>query len=168
MAGPSTAGKRPAKAAPTSQAQKQRGSKQWRPSEADYASKPPNKFKPRPEETQLGDPIYRSPSKAKRRYKPGTVALREIRKYQSNTKLLVAKLPFARVCREIGQTCRPQGAEFRWQSHALQALQEAAEAYLVYLFEDANLCAIHAKRVTLMRKDIILARRIRGIQGGLG
>ena len=63
---------------------------------------------------------------------------------------------------------RPHGKDFRWQSHALQALQEAAEAYLVYLFEDANLCAIHAKRVTLMKKDIQLARRIRGIQGGLG
>ena len=64
--------------------------------------------------------------------------------------------------------CRPQHQDFRWQSQALQALQEAAEAYIVYLFEDANLCAIHAKRVTVMKKDIQLARRIRGIQGGLG
>lgn len=63
---------------------------------------------------------------------------------------------------------RPHGAEFRWQSQAIQALQEAAEAYMIYLFEDANLCAIHAKRVTIMQKDIQLARRIRGIWGGLG
>lgn len=70
--------------------------------------------------------------------------------------------------REIGMDFRPLGAEFRWQSQAIQALQEAAEAYMVYLFEDANLCAIHAKRVTIMQKDIQLARRIRGIWGGLG
>lgn len=57
---------------------------------------------------------------------------------------------------------------FRWQSQAIQALQEAAEAFLVHLFEDTNLCAIHAKRVTIMQKDIQLARRIRGAWGGLG
>lgn len=63
----------------------------------------------------------------------------------------------------------PPGIEvFRWQSHAIQALQEAAEAYLVHLFEDTNLCAIHAKRVTIQQKDIQLARRIRGAWGGLG
>ena len=56
----------------------------------------------------------------------------------------------------------------RWQSQAIQALQEAAEAFLVHLFEDANLCALHAKRVTIMQKDIQLARRIRGAWGGLG
>ncbi len=56
----------------------------------------------------------------------------------------------------------------RWQSHAIMALQEAAEAFLVHLFEDANLCAIHAKRVTVMQKDIQLARRIRGHVHGLG
>lgn len=56
----------------------------------------------------------------------------------------------------------------RWQSTAIQALQEAAEAYLVHLFEDSNLLAIHAKRVTVMQKDIQLARRIRGAWGGLG
>ncbi|KAL2500999.1 histone H3.3 [Forsythia ovata] len=52
--------------------------------------------------------------------------------------------------------------DLRFQSHAVLALQEAAEAYLVGLFEDTNLCAIHAKRVTIMPKDIQLARRIRG------
>lgn len=56
----------------------------------------------------------------------------------------------------------------RWQSQAIQALQEASEAFLVHLFEDTNLCAIHAKRVTIMQKDIQLARRIRGAWGGLG
>jgi histone H3-like centromeric protein A len=63
---------------------------------------------------------------------------------------------------------RPQGESMRWQSQAIQALQEAAEAFLVHLFEDTNLCAIHAKRVTIMQKDIQLARRIRGAWGGLG
>jgi histone H3/H4 len=58
--------------------------------------------------------------------------------------------------------------ELRWQSAAILAVQEAAEAFLVHLFEDANLLAIHAKRVTIMQKDIQLARRIRGAWGGLG
>ena len=70
--------------------------------------------------------------------------------------------------REIATTLRPRNEEFRWQSQAIQALQEAAEAFLVHLFEDTNLCAIHAKRVTIMAKDIQLARRIRGVWGGLG
>ncbi|CAO2638656.1 Histone H3.3 [Lemmus lemmus] len=82
------------------------------------------------------------------RYRPGTVALREIRRYQKSTELLIRKLPFQRLVREI--------------SAAIGALQEASEAYLVGLFEDTNLCAIHAKRVTIMPKDIQLARRIRG------
>lgn len=73
-----------------------------------------------------------------------------------------------RLVREIGLNCRPRGKDFRWQSQAIQALQEAAEAFMVHLFEDAQLCAVHAKRVTLMQKDIQLARRIRGIWGGLG
>lgn len=64
--------------------------------------------------------------------------------------------------------CRPRGGEFRWQSQAIQALQEAAEAFMVHLFEDIQLCAIHAKRVTIMQRDIQLARRIRGIWAGLG
>ncbi|KAH7415549.1 hypothetical protein KP509_14G051000 [Ceratopteris richardii] len=83
--------------------------------------------------------------KKPRRYRPGTVALREIRKYQKSTELLIRRLPFQRLVREIAQD-----------------LKEAAEAYLVGLFEDTNLCAIHAKRVTIMPQDIQLARRIRG------
>jgi histone H3-like centromeric protein A len=80
------------------------------------------------------------------------------------------KLPFARLVREVALDLLPAevGAELRWQSHAILALQEAAEAFLVHLFEDTNLCAIHAKRVTIMQKDIQLARRIRGAWGGLG
>ncbi|KAF3770312.1 histone-fold-containing protein [Cryphonectria parasitica EP155] len=112
-----------------------------------------------------GDPV---PVGKKRRYRPGTRALREIRRYQSNTDLLLLKLPFARLVREIASTFRPRDMEFRFQSQAIQALQEAAEAFLVHLFEDTNLCAIHAKRVTIMQKDIQLARRIRGVWGGAG
>jgi len=89
----------------------------------------------------------------------GTVALREIRRYQKSTELLIRKLPFQRLVREIAQDFK---TDLRFQSSAVLALQEAAEAYLVGLFEDTNLCAIHAKRVTIMPKDIQLARRIRG------
>lgn len=70
--------------------------------------------------------------------------------------------------REIALSMRPRDEGMRWQSQAIQALQEAAEAFMVHLFEDTNLCAIHAKRVTIMQKDIQLARRIRGLWGGLG
>ncbi|KAJ8302610.1 hypothetical protein KUTeg_019006, partial [Tegillarca granosa] len=88
-----------------------------------------------------------------------TVALREIRRYQKSTELLIRKLPFQRLIREIAQDFK---TDLRFQSSAVMALQEASEAYLVGLFEDTNLCAIHAKRVTIMPKDIQLARRIRG------
>ena len=93
------------------------------------------------------------------RYRPGTVALREIRKYQKSTEMLIRKLPFQRLVREIAEGFK---LDVRFQSTALLALQEASEAYLVSLFEDTNLCAIHAKRVTIMPKDMQLARRIRG------
>ena len=93
------------------------------------------------------------------RYRPGTVALREIRKFQKSTDLLIRKLPFQRVVREIAGEFK---SDLRFQSQAVLALQEACEAYLVGLFEDTNLCAIHAKRVTIMPKDMQLARRIRG------
>jgi len=97
--------------------------------------------------------------KRKQRYRPGTVALREIRRFQKSTELLVRKLPFQRLVKEIATEFK---SDLRFQSTALLALQEAAEAYLVGLFEDTNLCAIHAKRVTIMPKDMQLARRIRG------
>ena len=104
--------------------------------------------------------------KKRYRYRPGTVALKQIRQYQKSTELLIRKLPFQRLVREIasdsGVIKSPLCGKVRFQSAAVMALQEAAEAYLVGLFEDTNLCAIHARRVTIMPKDIQLARRIRG------
>ena len=93
------------------------------------------------------------------RFRPGIVALRQIRKYQKSTELLIRKLPFQRLVREIAQDYK---CDLRFQTTALMALQEAAEAYMVGLMEDTNLCAIHAKRVTIMPRDMQLARRIRG------
>jgi len=98
-------------------------------------------------------------TKAARRYRPGTVAMREIRRYQKSTDLLLKKAPFQRLVREVAQDFK---TDLRFQSSAVMALQEASEAYLVGLFEDTNLCAIHARRVTIMPKDMQLARRIRG------
>ena len=93
------------------------------------------------------------------RFRPGTKALREIRKYQKSTELFIRRLPFQLLVREIANDFK---SDLRFQSVAIAALQEASEAYLVSLFEDTNVCAIHAKRVTIMPKDIQLARRIRG------
>ncbi|XP_070968505.1 histone H3-like centromeric protein A isoform X2 [Oncorhynchus clarkii lewisi] len=101
------------------------------------------------------------PPRKNRRFRPGTRALMEIRKYQKSTDLLLRKAPFARLVREV---CHTYTRDFmRWQVNALLALQEAAEAFLVLLFSDAYLCTIHAKRVTLFPRDIQLARRIRGV-----
>ena len=99
------------------------------------------------------------PIKKIRRYRPATVALREIRRYQRSTALLIGKLAFQRLVREIGQDFSPG---LRVQPTALLALQEAAESYIVGVFDDVNLCAIHAKRVTIMSRDLQLALRIRG------
>ena len=103
--------------------------------------------------------------KKRYRYRPGTVALKQIRQYQKSTELLIRKLPFQQLVREIVSDSEvitsPLCGKVRFQSAAVMALQEAAEAYSVGLFEDTNLCAIHAKRVTIMPKDIQLARRIR-------
>ena len=93
------------------------------------------------------------------RYQPGTVALREIWKYQKSTDLLIHKLPFQHLVRKILQGFN---VELRVTPAMVMALQEAAEAYLVQLLEDSNLCAIHAKCITIQPKDIQLARRIRG------
>ncbi|TVY23005.1 histone H3-like centromeric protein [Lachnellula hyalina] len=124
-----------------------------------------------------GDPF---PGRKKRRYRPGTLALKEIRRYQSSTELLMRKLPFSRLvgnALRCDDTLPGANGAYRFvkllsiyvrQERAIQALQEASEAFLVHLFEDTNLCAIHAKRVTIMQKDIQLARRIRGAWGGLG
>ena len=94
-----------------------------------------------------------------RRFRPGTVALREIRRYQKSTELLMRKAPFQRLVREIATEYK---SDLRFQATAIMALQEATEAYMVSLFEDTNLAAIHAKRVTIMSKDMSLAKRLRG------
>ncbi|KAA8912177.1 putative centromere protein Cse4 [Sphaerosporella brunnea] len=116
--------------------------------------------------------------RANRPLKSGQKALKEIRMYQKSTELLMRKLAFSRLVREIaaaytgGIHLGVQGGNadgtLRWQSTAIQALQETSEAFLVHLFEHANLCAIHAKRVTIMKQDLRLARRLRGAWGGLG
>jgi histone H3 len=103
------------------------------------------------------------PKRKQKRYRPGTVALREIRKYQKSTELLIRKAPFQRLVKEIATDFK---SDMRWQSLAILALQESAEAFLIGLFEDTNLCAIHAKRVTIMQKDMQLARRIKGRYSG--
>ncbi|XP_007108476.1 histone H3-like centromeric protein A isoform X1 [Physeter macrocephalus] len=100
---------------------------------------------------------------ARRRHR----VLKEIRTLQKSTHLLLRKNPFSRLAREIC-VIFTRGVDFNWQAQALLALQEAAEAFLVHLFEDAYLLSLHAGRVTLFPKDVQLARRIRGIQEGLG
>mmetsp|Transcript_63800 Transcript_63800/g.137278 ORF Transcript_63800/g.137278 Transcript_63800/m.137278 type:complete len:162 (-) Transcript_63800:314-799(-) len=109
------------------------------------------------------------------RFRPGAKALEEIRHYQANTELLIGKVPFQRVVREICADVAEQSAaakaqaeeqpgehRFRFESQALLALHEGVETYLVGLFEDANRCAHHAKRVTIMPRDMQLAMRLRG------
>ena len=93
------------------------------------------------------------------KHRPGTLVLQEIRRYQKSTELLIKKLPFQRLVREIAHKYK---LDLKFQAAALDALQEASESYLVGLFEDTNLCCLHAKRVTIKPKDIQLARRIRG------
>ena len=100
------------------------------------------------------------------RYRPGTVFLHEIRKYQKSTDLLIRKAPFQRLVRQIyidvASQTKQIPTDYRWQGSSILALQEASEAYHVGLFEDTNLCALHSKRKTIQPKDIQLARRIRG------
>ena len=98
-------------------------------------------------------------AKKPHRYRPGTVALREIRRYQKSNGLLMQTGPFERLVREVAQEFK---SELRFQPSAIKAMQHAAESQLVSLFGDANLCAIHAKRVTVEPKDMQIARRIRG------
>nr|TKS14436.1 histone H3-like centromeric protein HTR12 [Populus alba] len=96
----------------------------------------------------------------KHRFRPGTVALREIRQYQKTWRPLIPAASFIRCVRMITQEFSQEVS--RWTAEALVAIQEAAEDFLVHLFEDGMLCAIHAKRVTLMKKDFELARRLGG------
>ena len=107
----------------------------------------------------LGSPPRMGGLKKPMRYRPGIMVLREIHQYQKSTELLIRKLPFNRLVREIAQDFK---TDLRFQAQAIAALQEAAEAYLVGLFEDTNLSGIHAKRVTIMPKDIQLTQRICG------
>ena len=98
-------------------------------------------------------------------YKPGTVALWEIRRYQKTTELLIRKLPFSRLVWEVAQDFK---TDLRFQRNAIGALQEASENFLIALLEDTNLCAIHARRVTIYPKDMQLARKLRNdkVMGG--
>ncbi|KAM6307703.1 histone H3-like centromeric protein A [Podargus strigoides] len=105
------------------------------------------------------------PPTRRRRRRPGELALREIRRYQSTTHLLLRPGPFARLVREICLVFT-RGVDYRWQRLALVALQEATEAFAVRLLEDAYLCSLHARRVTLYPKDLQLARRLRGLETG--
>ncbi|XP_037398825.1 histone H3-like centromeric protein A [Pygocentrus nattereri] len=118
--------------------------------------------RPPPTRTRRSSGPSETPPRKKRRFRPGMRALMEIRKYQKSTDLLLRKGPFSRLVREVCQMFSQE--HLKWQAYALMALQEAAEAFLVRLFSDANLCAIHAKRVTLYARDIQLARRIRGLE----
>ena len=93
------------------------------------------------------------------RYRPGTVALRQIRHFQKSTELLLRKAPFMRLCQEVAQEFK---VGLRFGKNAVLALQEASEAYLIGVFEDTQLAAVHAKRQTIMPKDVQLTRRIRG------
>ncbi|KAJ6501106.1 histone-fold-containing protein [Mycena vitilis] len=97
------------------------------------------------------------------RFRPGAVALREIRRYQTTTDLLIRKAPFQRLVRELTESFR---VDMKFQSSALLALQEASEAYLVSFFEDALAAAVHGKRVTIQPKDFALVRRLRGSREG--
>ena len=94
------------------------------------------------------------------RYRPGTVALREIRKYQTSTELLIRKISFQRLVREIVH--KMKGKDYRFQSTALLALQEASESFLVNMFDQCNSIAIHGKRVTVKPTDVQLSKRITG------
>ena len=111
------------------------------------------------QEVQEAGDTLPAANNAANRYRPGRLALQEICHYQKRTNLLIRKLPFQQLIRELTQKFK---VDVRFWSSALMALQEAAEVYLVRLLEDMNLCAIHAKRVTIMPKDIQLARCISG------
>jgi histone H3 len=93
------------------------------------------------------------------RFRPGTVALRQIKKLQKSTDLLMRKAPFQRLVRQLAAAHKDG---LRFAASALAALQESTESYVISLLADANLCSLHAKRVTAMPSDLHLARRLRG------
>lgn len=115
--------------------------------------------KPKSAHSIVGKGSMNTPTERKR-FRPNSSTIQEIRKYQKSTDLLIKKLPFQRVVRDICKEITEK--DIRFQSSALLALQEASEAYLTSLFEDTNLCAAHASRVTILPRDMQLARRIRG------
>jgi len=121
---------------------------------------PPKKKRKYPNSTgELPPGWVKNAGKPRKRYKPGQGALKEIRRYQASTELLLRKLPFSRLVREITEKISP--VPIRFQALAMECLQTAVETYIIQLFEDANQCTIHAKRVTLFPKDVQLALRIR-------
>lgn len=100
-----------------------------------------------------GGDVHVSIKQTRPRFRPGTVALRDIRKYQRSTELILRRLPFQRLVRHCVQEWK---SDARFQAAALLALQEAAETYIVKLYEDMNQLAVHAKRVTILEKDFYL------------
>jgi histone H3 len=118
-------------------------------------SRKPQKAAARKQRRGASTPHIKKPH----RFRPGMVALRQIREYQKSTALLLRRGPFQRLVRELTQEYH---SDLRYQAAAVEALQQAAEAYLVSLFEDTNWCAIHARRVTIQPRDMYLARRMRG------
>lgn len=103
--------------------------------------------------------------KKTKKHRPGALALAQIRKYQASTDLLIRKAPFQKLVKQICNQILPNGEScLRFQSTAVLALQEAAEAFVIGILEDTNLCAMHARRVTIMEKDMRLACRIRGFR----
>lgn len=130
------------------------------PKGKNVAAKKPSKAKGSKKTAPAKGGIKKAGGEARKiRFRPGTVALREIRRYQKSTKNLLPRAPFHRLVRSI---CSGIDGDLRFASQALVALQESAESYLVGVFEDTQLCALHANRVTIMKKDMELARRIRG------
>ena len=118
----------------------------------------------RAREKKTGGPRRKITPSKKPKWRPTSRALLEIREFQKTTHMLINRAPFQRLVREILNDIyesQARVADFRWQASAIEAMQEASEDYLVGLFEDTNLCAIHAKRVTIMPKDMNLARRLR-------
>ena len=105
---------------------------------------------------------YTGRKRKSRRFRPGTVALRQIRRYQKSTELLIRKMPFLRLVREVAWEL-DKTKTLRFQSQAVLALQEAAEAYLVRMFEEVNHIAIHGRRVTIQERDMVLWRRLRDV-----
>ncbi|CAL9108244.1 histone H3 [Musa troglodytarum] len=141
-----------------------RSAEQQTPADANRPATPsgatPSTTATRSRVARQGAPSQSKQQPRRRRFRPGVVALREIRNLQKTWNLLIPFAPFVRLVREITHFYSKEVN--RWTPEALIAIQEAAETHMIEMFEDAYLCAIHAKRVTLMQKDIHLARRIGG------